>query len=176
MSDVKFPLAVRNPGRRWYQYSLRSVLILVALSAIPCSWLAVKLQQKAASMMFTLRTESGGMTPPSEATPPSVVVVRARAGDAIGTIGKEWRRSGSEITAPFTVVEIFDKDRAKIRVGEGLQYSLWSDEEERRNPKTYCATTDNEVVVLGRGVTLEAWTMTMCAGERYTLSVSDASE
>ena len=121
-------------------------------------------------MMFTLRTESGGMTPPGKATPPSVVVVRA-PGDAIGTIGTGWRTSGSRTTAPFTVVEILDKGLAKIRIGNGLEYTLWSDDEERRNSKTYCATTDNEVVVLGRGVTLEAWTMTVCAGERYTLSV-----
>ena len=31
MSDVKLPLAAQNPGRRWYQYSLRSLLILVTL-------------------------------------------------------------------------------------------------------------------------------------------------
>jgi hypothetical protein len=30
---------------RWYQYSLRSLLILVTLCALPCSWLAVKMQQ-----------------------------------------------------------------------------------------------------------------------------------
>ncbi len=33
----------RNP--RWFQYSLRTLLIVVTLFAIPCSWLAVKRQQ-----------------------------------------------------------------------------------------------------------------------------------
>jgi hypothetical protein len=30
---------------RWYQFSLRSLLIFVTLFAIPCSWLAVKIRQ-----------------------------------------------------------------------------------------------------------------------------------
>jgi hypothetical protein len=30
---------------RWYQFSLRSLLIFVTLFAIPCSWLAVKMKQ-----------------------------------------------------------------------------------------------------------------------------------
>ena len=34
-----------KPKRRWYQYSLRTLLIFVTLSAIPCSWFAVKMQQ-----------------------------------------------------------------------------------------------------------------------------------
>jgi hypothetical protein len=32
-----------RPTRRWLQFSLRALLVLVTLSAIPCSWLAVKL-------------------------------------------------------------------------------------------------------------------------------------
>jgi hypothetical protein len=31
--------------RRWYQYSLRTLLVFVTLCAIPCSWLGVKLKQ-----------------------------------------------------------------------------------------------------------------------------------
>jgi hypothetical protein len=38
MSDTK-------PQRRWFQYSLRALLVFVTLCAILCSWLAVKLQQ-----------------------------------------------------------------------------------------------------------------------------------
>jgi hypothetical protein len=30
---------------RWYQYSLRSLLVLVTLCALPCSWLGIKVQQ-----------------------------------------------------------------------------------------------------------------------------------
>jgi hypothetical protein len=35
-----------KPKRRWYQYSLRTLLIAVTLFAIPCGWLAVKMQEK----------------------------------------------------------------------------------------------------------------------------------
>ena len=31
--------------RRWHQYSLRTLLILVTLFAVACSWFAVKMQQ-----------------------------------------------------------------------------------------------------------------------------------
>ena len=34
-----------EPKRRWYQYSLRTLLVFVTLFALACSWLAVKLQQ-----------------------------------------------------------------------------------------------------------------------------------
>jgi hypothetical protein len=33
------------PKRRWFQYSLRTLLIMVTLSGFGCSWLAVKMQQ-----------------------------------------------------------------------------------------------------------------------------------
>ena len=32
-----------RPKLRWYQFSLRTLLVLVTLFAIPCSWIAVKL-------------------------------------------------------------------------------------------------------------------------------------
>ena len=35
----------RKPKRRWFQYSLRTLLVFVTLSAIPCSWLSVKMRQ-----------------------------------------------------------------------------------------------------------------------------------
>jgi hypothetical protein len=34
-----------KPKRRWYQFSLRTLLIFVTLSACACSWFAVKMQQ-----------------------------------------------------------------------------------------------------------------------------------
>ena len=34
-----------KPIRRWFQFSLRTLLIFVTLCAIPCSWLAVKIRQ-----------------------------------------------------------------------------------------------------------------------------------
>ena len=34
-----------KPKRRWYQYSLRTLLIVVTLFALACSWFAVKMQQ-----------------------------------------------------------------------------------------------------------------------------------
>jgi hypothetical protein len=35
----------RTPKRRWFQFSLRTLLVFVTLCAIACSWFAVKLQQ-----------------------------------------------------------------------------------------------------------------------------------
>jgi Leucine-rich repeat (LRR) protein len=37
-------LDTRQPKRRWYQYSLRGLLLFVTLCAIACSWLAVTIQ------------------------------------------------------------------------------------------------------------------------------------
>jgi hypothetical protein len=34
-----------KPKRRWFQYSLRTLLVVVTLFAIPCSWLVVMLRQ-----------------------------------------------------------------------------------------------------------------------------------
>ena len=34
-----------KPKLRWYQYSLRTLLVFVTLCAIPCSWLGVKLRE-----------------------------------------------------------------------------------------------------------------------------------
>ena len=34
-----------KPKRRWYQYSLRTLLIFVTLFAVACSWFTVKLNQ-----------------------------------------------------------------------------------------------------------------------------------
>lgn len=38
-------MTVPKPKLRWFQYSLRTLLVIVTLCGIPCSWLAVKLQQ-----------------------------------------------------------------------------------------------------------------------------------
>jgi hypothetical protein len=38
-------MTVAKPKLRWFQYSLRTLLVFVTLCAIPCSWLAVKMQQ-----------------------------------------------------------------------------------------------------------------------------------
>jgi hypothetical protein len=40
LGAMRIPL----PNRRWFQFSLRTLLVFVTLSAIPCSWLAVKLR------------------------------------------------------------------------------------------------------------------------------------
>jgi hypothetical protein len=34
-----------KPKRRWYQYSLRTLMIFVTMFAVMCSWFAVKMQQ-----------------------------------------------------------------------------------------------------------------------------------
>src|SRR4051812_26190972 len=34
-----------KPKLHWFQFSLRTLFIVVTLCALPCSWLAVKLQQ-----------------------------------------------------------------------------------------------------------------------------------
>jgi Leucine-rich repeat (LRR) protein len=41
LANMKIPW----PKRRWHQFSLRTLLVLVTLFAIPCSWLAVTIQQ-----------------------------------------------------------------------------------------------------------------------------------
>jgi hypothetical protein len=45
MSIVEPQPVEPKPKLRWYQYGLRTLLIVVTLCAIPCSWLAVKLQK-----------------------------------------------------------------------------------------------------------------------------------
>jgi internalin A len=44
-STIACQSAPARPKRRWYQYSLRTLLIFVTLFAIACSWFAVKLNQ-----------------------------------------------------------------------------------------------------------------------------------
>jgi hypothetical protein len=39
------PPAAAEPRLRWYQFSLRTLLILVALCALPCSWFATRIQR-----------------------------------------------------------------------------------------------------------------------------------
>jgi hypothetical protein len=44
MATVSFPAADRKPPkRRWHQYSLRTLLILVTIFAVACSWFSVKM-------------------------------------------------------------------------------------------------------------------------------------
>jgi hypothetical protein len=38
-------MTTAKPTRRWFQYSLRTLLVFVTLCAFACSWLAVKLKQ-----------------------------------------------------------------------------------------------------------------------------------
>ncbi len=38
-------MKIPRPSRRWFQFSLRTLLLFATLSAIPCSWLAVKLRE-----------------------------------------------------------------------------------------------------------------------------------
>ena len=51
-----------KPKLRWFQFSLRTLLIAVTLAAIACSWLGVKLQQKRREREAATEIEnSGGM-------------------------------------------------------------------------------------------------------------------
>jgi hypothetical protein len=52
------PTSSKSP-RRWFQYSLRTLLIFVTLFAVACSWFAVKLgqarrQREAVEALFIL--------------------------------------------------------------------------------------------------------------------------
>jgi hypothetical protein len=42
---LSLPLPAGKHRRRWFQYSLRALLVVVTLCALACSWLGVKLQQ-----------------------------------------------------------------------------------------------------------------------------------
>ncbi len=79
--------------RRWYQYSLRSLFLLVTLCAIPCSWLAVKIErgkrQKAAvaslkakgfTITYDYEIDANGQ-PVSNATPNVPQWLRSWLGD-----------------------------------------------------------------------------------------------
>ena len=80
---------------------------------------------------------------------------------------------GATASTAFTLVEIIDKDRVKIRIAPGLRYDSWFDDEDRRKENFHCLATDNEVVVVRRGETLEAKTNSICGGENYILRISD---
>ena len=45
MSVADPQTAVPKPKLRWFQFSLQTLLVVVTLCAIPCSWLAVKMRQ-----------------------------------------------------------------------------------------------------------------------------------
>ena len=45
MPETQSQPATRKAKRRWYQFSLRTLLLFVLLCAIPCSWLSVELRK-----------------------------------------------------------------------------------------------------------------------------------
>jgi hypothetical protein len=45
MSVAEPQSAVPKPKLRWYQFSLRTLLVFVTLSAIPCSWVGMRMRQ-----------------------------------------------------------------------------------------------------------------------------------
>jgi len=51
-----------KPKLRWFQYSLRTLLVVVTLFAIPCSWLAVKRQQARREREIATEIEKMGGT------------------------------------------------------------------------------------------------------------------
>jgi hypothetical protein len=163
MSEKKSPLVVPSPPRRWYQRRLYLLLIFLTFCAIPYIGLIVKMRREPATMTFDLRTETYG--PPGSFFE-GEVRVHAREGD---------RLTGAREAAPFTVVEIIDKDHVKIRIATGHYYDFWSDDEERRKADFHCLATDNEVVVVRRGEALEAHTNSVCGGAYYILHISDRS-
>ena len=165
MSEMKSSLVVPSPPRRWYQRRLQLLLIFVTFCAIPCIWLTVKMRREPATMTFDLQSEIFDEGPP-ESNFKGEVRVRAREGD---------RLMGATASTAFTVVEIIDKDHVKIRIATGLRYDSWSDDEERRKANFHCLATDNEVVIVRRGETLEARTNSICGGEIYILHISDRS-
>ena len=46
-----------KPKRRWYQYSLRTLFVLMTLFAVACSWYAVEMQKAARRQMAMARIE-----------------------------------------------------------------------------------------------------------------------
>ena len=45
MSEAESKPAVPKPRLRWFQFSVRTLLVVVTFAAIPCSWLAVRMEQ-----------------------------------------------------------------------------------------------------------------------------------
>jgi hypothetical protein len=55
-------MSLLTPKRRWAQFRLRSLFVLVAIAAVPCAWLAWKMEHwRREQKAITALTELGGM-------------------------------------------------------------------------------------------------------------------
>lgn len=115
--------------RRWYQYSLRTLLIIVTFFAVACSWFAVKLQQarrqrEAVETIVkfggAVRYEyqlAGTIIPPEE--PPGPVWIRKLLGD-------DFFANVAEVCLWGTGTQITDADLEQLKGLTMLQeLQLW---------------------------------------------------
>jgi hypothetical protein len=69
------------PTRRWFQFSLRTLLLFVTLSAIPCSWLAVKLREVKREEAAAAALEKAGVTVKWDESAPGPAWLRSVLGE-----------------------------------------------------------------------------------------------
>ena len=71
MSTVEPQPVVAKPNLRWFQFSLRTLLVFVTLCAIACSWVAVKRQQEKQQREALARIEElvGSLSDPQDDKP-----------------------------------------------------------------------------------------------------------
>ena len=95
-----------RPRRRWYQFTLRTLLIVMTLASVGLSWFAVKLQQARRQRAAVEAIEKAGgwveydyelrTRPPSDADPPGPAWLR-------NLLGIDFFATVVEIRLPTTV-------------------------------------------------------------------------
>jgi hypothetical protein len=99
-------------NRRWFQFSLRSLLIGVTLLAIPVGltcFREVRVAQRRQSLLDTLRKYGGDYQPFNDANPPAMSFIRRWAGDqAIVVI---WLPKSPDYMDPIQIKNAFQESQ-----------------------------------------------------------------
>jgi hypothetical protein len=97
-------------NRRWFQFSLRSLMIVVAVVAVPCAWLGHKIEQKrrqrdaieairriGGRVEFGYQLDSNGAQLAGDRQPPGALWLRKLLGDDFFADVKSVDLSGTEV-------------------------------------------------------------------------------